>query len=422
MTAAPDLGVTDASMTLASIAAVRRGADQLEADLLAYVAHLCDLHPVVDDSDVPAAYRMDDDELMAVGRSLPIAGDGCPEVREDAVHELAAALGTSHHAALALAGETLELRHRLPRLWRLVQDLTLPSWQGRKAAAETIRLSAQAVAFVDTNLAVHARRGRLTLGRVRLVVQLARTKFEPVETRTVEEQVLAQRGVMFETHHQTPVVTHLHATLDTIEAQALDETISDLAVSLGRLGDTTSLDERRATALGMLAHPQAVLDLPASEQRPTQTPTLYVHLDAADLEHGTGGATVERLGAITAEQLGSWLERSGKVRLQPVLDMSRADAVDRHDPPEWMHTLVVLRDQHCVFPGCRTDARSCDLDHLVPYAEHGPPGQTHPANLAPLCRRHHNRKTHHGWRYDRTAAGYAWTSPLGRQYLVPHLT
>src|SRR6476620_11154585 len=133
MTAAPDLSVTDASMTLASIAATRRGADQMEADLLAYVAHLCDLHPVVDDRDEAAAYRMDE-ELMGAGASMPIAGDGCPEVRDDAVHELAATLGTSHHAALALTGETLELRHRLPRLWRLVQDLTLPSWQGRKAA------------------------------------------------------------------------------------------------------------------------------------------------------------------------------------------------------------------------------------------------------------------------------------------------
>ena len=74
-------------------------------------------------------------------------------------------------------------------------------------------------------------------------------------------------------------------------------------------------------------------------------------------------------------------------------------------------------------PAAAPTPRSCDLDHLVPYAEHGPPGQTHPANLAPLCRRHHNRKTHHGWRYDRTAAGYAWTSPLRPlQYLVPHLT
>ena len=247
---------------------------------------------------MPAAYRMDDDELMAVGRSLPIAGDGCPGVREDAVHELAAALGTSHHAALALAGETLELRHRLPRLWRLVQDLTLPSWQGRKAAAETIRLSAQAVAFVDTNLAIHARRGRLTLGRVRLVVQLARTKFEPVETRTVEEQVLAQRGVMFETH-QDAGGHHLHATLDTIEAQALERRSATWPSSLR---PTRRHHEPGRTACDRArdAGSSAGGSRPAGERAEADAdPDALRSSGCCRLEHGTGGATVERLGAIT---------------------------------------------------------------------------------------------------------------------------
>jgi 5-methylcytosine-specific restriction endonuclease McrA len=106
--------------------------------------------------------------------------------------------------------------------------------------------------------------------------------------------------------------------------------------------------------------------------------------------------------------------------VQPVLDLSRSDAVDRHDPPTWMHELVVLRDRTCVFPGCRIDARRCDLDHVVPFDDTGPPGQTSPANLAALCRRHHNAKTHRGWRYHRTASGYEWTSPLGRTYTVQH--
>ncbi|NUR09557.1 MAG: HNH endonuclease, partial [Nocardioidaceae bacterium] len=67
------------------------------------------------------------------------------------------------------------------------------------------------------------------------------------------------------------------------------------------------------------------------------------------------------------------------------------------------------------------DARACDLDHITPYEEHGPPGQTSPANLAPLCRRHHNQKTHHDWHYTREPDGYRWFRPLGREHLVPHL-
>ncbi len=46
-----------------------------------------------------------------------------------------------------------------------------------------------------------------------------------------------------------------------------------------------------------------------------------------------------------------------------------------------MREQVLLRDSHCVFPGCRRDSRACDLDHITPYIpidEGGPPGQTNP--------------------------------------------
>ena len=82
--------------------------------------------------------------------------------------------------------------------------------------------------------------------------------------------------------------------------------------------------------------------------------------------------------------------------------------VDQHDPPERMRELVVLRDSHCVFPGCRRDSRGCDLDHITPYLsmdDGGPPGQTHPGNLAPLCRTHHRIKTHTSWDYKRLDDG-----------------
>ena len=108
------------------------------------------------------------------------------------------------------------------------------------------------------------------------------------------------------------------------------------------------------------------------------------------------------------------------VTIKPVLDMNRSDAVDQHDPPEWMRDLVILRDGHCVFPGCNVDARRCDLDHIDPYIpidEGGPPGQTNPGNLAPLCRSHHRLKTHTGWDYKRLDDGhYAWNAPTGHQY------
>lgn len=55
--------------------------------------------------------------------------------------------------------------------------------------------------------------------------------------------------------------------------------------------------------------------------------------------------------------------------------------------------LVRARDPRCRFPGCRQPATRCDLDHAIPW----PRGESTPANLGPLCRRHHNLKTHGAW-------------------------
>ena len=83
---------------------------------------------------------------------------------------------------------------------------------------------------------------------------------------------------------------------------------------------------------------------------------------------------------------------------------------------------VRLRDPVCVFPGCHRGSRTCDLDHInpdTPPHRGGPPGQTHPGNLAPLCRHHHRVKTHSTWHYQRHPDhSYHWTSPTGRTYVV----
>jgi hypothetical protein len=141
--------------------------------------------------------------------------------------------------------------------------------------------------------------------------------------------------------------------------------------------------------------------------------------DDTDGAGGTGGS-VEKLGTATLDLLRDWLHRLDKVTIRPVLDLARTDAVDRHDPPDWIRDAVMLRDGHCVFPGCTLDARSCDLDHIDPYIplDHGgPPGQTSTTNLACLCRRHHRLKTFTAWTYQRQPDGnYQWRNPHGQTY------
>ena len=205
-------------------------------------------------------------------------------------------------------------------------------------------------------------------------------------------------------------------TLDTPDAELFDQSLSRVASDLKELGDNDTLDVRRARAVGILADPQYALDLMSGREGAAPTPghggvaNLFVHLRPEDLEAdltgGTGATSIEKLGAATTKLLTDWLTRltdtGGKVILRPVLDLSADRAVDQHDPPPAMREQVLLRDAHCVFPGCGRDSRSCDLDHITPYVpmdEGGPPGQTHPGNLAPLCQTHHRVKTHTAWDY-----------------------
>src|SRR5690606_17462434 len=93
----------------------------------------------------------------------------------------------------------------------------------------------------------------------------------------------------------------------------------------------------------------------------------------AGTDRGTDrGASLERLGPITLDRLSEWLTRPGgiastKIQVRPVIDTHTDQAVDQHDPPEWMREAMILRDPTCVFPGCTISARSADADHIVPY-------------------------------------------------------
>ena len=226
--------------------------------------------------------------------------------------------------------------------------------------------------------------------------------------------------------------SHLDITGDTLDLTAFHDLVCDQAAQLKALGDTDTLEVRKAKAVGVIANRQAALDLgtlldgqspagPAQPVPPAAKTKLYLHLTLSDLlglEDSDGFGAAERLGPATIARIKDWAGRS-RVTIQPVLDMTRADAVDQHDPPAWMRELVILRDKHCVFPFCPRDARACDVDHITPYEENGPPGQTRPDGLAALCRRHHRAKTFRRWRYHRTAAGsYHWTGPHGQHFLV----
>ena len=75
-------------------------------------------------------------------------------------------------------------------------------------------------------------------------------------------------------------------------------------------------------------------------------------------------------------------------------------------PSAALARLIRAREPRCRFPGCHQPATRCDLDHAVPW----PHGPTTADNLGPLCRRHHNLKTHTPWALDADPAAIRSTA------------
>jgi len=428
MATAPDLTPTE---VIDRVRAARKAQQRAAVEELQLALEWARLHPC---PTIETPSHWGEADLHDEGL-VPLAGVGAPWVAEFAPVHLAAALGITQDAGRQLIADALELAHRLPRLWARAVAGAVPVWRARLIARETTDLSIEAALFADRLIAATPRRiGQVQAARL---VQEARLYFDPDRVIADEEEALAKRGVWLRHGNGGPATTDVTMTLDTPDALLFDQTVTRIASDLRELGDTEDLDVRRARAVGTLADPQHALDLLSG--RDSAAPSrgvragaanLYVHLTPADLaadQESTGAATIERLGAITTELLTDWLTRfsaSGtKISLRPVLDLNATDwAVDQHDPPEAMRETVVLRDAHCIFPGCHRDSRTCDLDHIteyLPMKDGGPPGQTRPNNLAPLCRRHHRAKTHTAWHYKRRDDGsYEWTAPTGHQYQV----
>jgi hypothetical protein len=358
-------------------------------------------------------------------------------VAEFAPLDLAAVLDIPLVAARHLIADALELAHRLPRLWDLARTSGIPVWRARQIAQLTGDLTLEAVTFADRLIA--ATPTRINQVRAERLVHEARLYFDPDRAHAEEEEALSKRGVRL--RRQTgPATTEVSMTLASSDAQLFDATLTRVAADLRALGGTEPLDVRRAKAVGIIADPQQALALMSGrEAAPTGdarrgSANLFVHFTAEDLAADlhrrasghTGAATVERLGALTTTLLGDWLARYAQtgttITLRPIIDLSDDTSVGQHDPPEAMRELVIQRDATCVFPGCHRDSRICDLDHIIEYVpmeEGGPLGQTHPGNLAPLCRTHHRAKTHTAWNYKRHDHGsYTWTSPTGHQHTV----
>jgi hypothetical protein len=96
-----------------------------------------------------------------------------------------------------------------------------------------------------------------------------------------------------------------------------------------------------------------------------------------------------------------------------LLDFGR----DSYLPPQALRDFLLARDRTCRFPGCRRSGVKGEIDHAIPWEEGG---ETSRSNLGLLCKRHHQLKTHGGWKLESFEDGSCeWTTPLGKKRFVP---
>ncbi len=437
----------DAAGVLAFAREQRAAADHAERRLLQAAVQWAVIHPAetLEDSEGYAT-RV---HIAGVDEEpIPLAGPGAPMVREFCVAEFAAAIGMGTESGKYYLGHAIELCYRLPKLWTRVVAGDLPAWKARRVAAETIShaLTAEAARFVDAHVAPVAH--KIRPAQLARVVEEAIGRFMPEHAERRRQQAADGRHLTID-HDQISFqgTSQITGELDLADALDLEDAIRELAAGLADLGNTQSLDVRRAIALGELARRQLTLDLPTepdpdaesdtkankakkAKKRKRSRTVLHLHLSQAALEGRELVGRVENTRQpVTAEQIRIWCGRPDTdLTVLPVMDLDGHVHVDAYEVPDRIREQVALRDLMCVFPWCTRPARNlqpdghgCDCDHVTPYERGGPPGQTCTCRLAPLCRRHHRLKTHSAWTYTIVEPGtYLWSSPHGYQFLRNH--
>ena len=121
-----------------------RASEALKARRLGEVA---ELEIAIEWSIVHGHPRDDRDPMVSP------AGDGAPALREHAIPELAMARETHPATTRALISDALDLAHRLPLTWAVVQAGESEPWVARKVAVLSRALLADQVRRVDKAVA-----------------------------------------------------------------------------------------------------------------------------------------------------------------------------------------------------------------------------------------------------------------------------
>jgi len=160
-------------------------------------------------------------------------------------------------------------------------------------------------------------------------------------------------------------------------------------------GDRRTAGEKRADIL------RAILEAAARDPKtPTMggaAPTVMVHINAADLDHGHGVGWIDGIEApVSFRRVKDLICTGGH---QPVLLGQNGDALYLGNKTRCFTTkqraAIAARDEGCIIPGCTIPARWTEVHHILPW-DHG--GPTNIDNGTLLCWFHHHTITTNGWK------------------------
>lgn len=319
--ASPIDGLDEADV-LGALATNKTAKNLTEAHDLVLVAAYCALNDRLDTLDTPNGPR-----AISGGETLiHPGGPGTPKLREFAAMDLAARMGRAHYPTLMLIADVLDLKYRLPKTWAQVMAGEVQVWRARNIAQATHHLSAEACAIVD----VQVYRIIETVGPARLdrIVQAAVIAADPAAAE-MEAEVGDDRQVTVDRssrHGRKDVFIRADAG-DVIRFDAAVDFVADL---LGLDGDSDSKQVRRAKAIGIIANPNAVLELFA-RTRAVPPPGIEQTLAAAASCAGSDSSVD-----------GSAADWSLLDPREPTADPG--DAVADFDPDGWTSELMAALD------------------------------------------------------------------------------
>lgn len=215
-------------------------------------------------------------------------------------------------------------------------------------------------------------------------------------------------------------IAQAHAALAAINAHAQSPQIHSLSDS-----DATplSVGSARVAALINLLLPSVPNDSASTGPRVTPKANLDIVIDVKTLmglREGLGlvstGVRAPSLvaGSDIREILGCFSDISMR-RL--ITDPLTGHLLDRgrktYTPSAHMRAFITSRDITCRFPGCERSAKAGQIDHA---REWNRGGESTVANLGALCIRHHQLKTHGGWKIitSRPDGSATWRAPGGQ--------